>query len=222
MPIPIFATPVGTFTTSTGATALAPPLPVGFAAGDLFFWMTASKNNAAHTYPAGWGTLQTNSGAAWTVSVAAKMAVSGEVAAAVSWTGSAACASQVWRYTGVDATTPFGVLGTVSTGTGSPHISSSITTTRANSLVIVVDAAASNTALGALTGWTHDLSNGTGGGVGIHFDEQSKGIVAVNTASGAVGPTGSAAAWVEQQLEILSPVVVVPLRIFPNMPMLGM
>src|SRR3974390_3550513 len=195
MPIPVFTAPVGTFTTSTGAIGLTPPLPVGFAAGDLFVWLTASKNNATHTYPAGWTKVgQATSGAAWVVSMAWKVAVSGDTAGSVTWTGSVACASQVWRYTGVDATTPLGAPAT-SVGTGSPHISSSITTTRANSLVGLFDVAASNTALGALTGWTRDVSNGTGGGVGIHFDEQSKGIANANTASGAVGPTGSAGAW---------------------------
>lgn len=223
MPVPVFQAPVGAPTTSAGATSRTTALPTGFAAGNLLLWATATKNNANHVYPAPWTKFgQINSGAGWTSSLAWKIAAITDGAGTVTWAGSAACISQIWRYSGTDPINPWGAAGGASIGTGTAHTSVGFTSTRANSLALLIDMTAVNTALGAIVGWTTNVSDGTGGATAVRLDALTKPMPTINTASGTVFPTGGNAAWIEYQLEILSPLVPGAGMAFSNMPMLGM
>jgi hypothetical protein len=195
----------GTQGAAASGTSITPALPAGLAVGNLIVGMVATKNNATHTWPAGWNKVsQTNSGASWTVSWAWRINVSGVAAPAVSWTGSVANTGQLWSYTGQDQFSPIGVVGTAATGTVSPHTSTSITTTRNNSFAIYIDACSANTVLTQPTGYTQNFGTGSATSV-TALASGSKSVATQGTATGAISTAGGAAAWVQIQIEIFAP-----------------
>src|SRR5215472_6837477 len=196
---------VGTLAAAASGTSITPALPAGLAVGNLLIGIVATKNNATHTWPAGWTkAAQVNSGASWTVSWAWRINISGVAAPAVSWTGSVANTGIVFSYTGQDQFGPIGVVGTAGTGTTSPHTSAAITTTRANSAAIYLDAASIATALTTPSGYTSHVSSTSATSV-TAINSGDKTVAAQGTSTGAISTAGGAAAWVEWQIEILAP-----------------
>jgi hypothetical protein len=205
MAVPAFGAS-GTLGAASTGTSISPALP-SRAAGNLLVGIVATKNNATHTWPAGWTKVsQTNSGASWTVSWAWRIATNtaADGPPSVSWTGSVANTGQLWTYTGNDGSAPIGAASAAATGTVSPHTSTSITSTRDSSLAIYLDACATNTALTTPSGYTSHVSSTSATSV-TAINSGDKTVTASGTATGAISTAGGAAAWVEIQVEILSP-----------------
>jgi hypothetical protein len=202
----------GTWSDSSGATALTPALPTGRSLGNLLIAVVGSKNNFVHTSTSnGWTKYdQRNSGTGWTVSLWVYKRYSGGVdgseAAPTIAVGSSsvACFAQVIQFSG-----PFDVQDilagamNVNTGTTSTHTCTGITTTADNSLAIYIDAAAADTALGTPSGWIEDLDNGSSTSATQNANG-SKAITSVGTSSGNISVTGASAAWVMWQIELRS------------------
>jgi hypothetical protein len=194
----------GTQAAQTTGTTITPALPAGLAVGNLIISVAAVKNNSTLTWPAGWTKVnQTNSGASWTVAWAWRINATGVTAPAITIGTSAAATAQCWSYTGQDPSNPIGALGTVQAGTTTPHTSTAITTTRANSLAIYIDAAAANTVLTQPTGYTQNFGTGSATSV-TALASGSKSIAASGTSTGAISTTGGNAAYTQQQVEILN------------------
>jgi hypothetical protein len=193
---------VGTRSTSSGATSLSPAKPTAAGASGVMLAVVTSKNNAVHsTATSGWSLVaQVNSGASFTASL--WKAKGNAAAPTFTWTGSAAASAQISYHDD-----PAGILDTVLGATGSnsgatsTHSSSSITTTRANSLAIYVDVAAANTALATPSGWTENVDAGSATDAGRTV-WGSKTVASSGGSSGAISVTGANAAWVQFQVEL--------------------
>jgi hypothetical protein len=195
----------GTLGAAASGTSIAPALPAGLVVGNLMVGFVSTKNNATHTWPAGWTKVnQTNSGALFTTSWAWRIFRTGDTAPSVTWTGSVANTGQIWSYTGQDVLNPIGAVGTVATGTTTPHTSTAITTTRNNSFTIYIDACSANTVLTAPAGYTQNVGNGSATSVTANA-AGSKTVSTTGTSTGAISTTGGAAAWTQAQVEILAP-----------------
>lgn len=203
---------VGTRSQSAGATSLSPALPASRTNGNILFARVHSKNNATHSISGtGWapipGLAQTNSGASFTVSWWYRIVDGTEAAPTISWTGSVACAAQIVQYLRDDFenSSPFGFVGTPSTGTTSTHTSTGQNTTRNNSRVLYFDDCAANTAIATPSGWTerYDAGSATGASRTAGGD---KSVATSGTASGNISVVGGAAAWVQVQIELREPV----------------
>jgi hypothetical protein len=192
----------GTQGAAASGTSIAPALPAGIAVGNLMVGLVSTKNNATHTWPAGWTKVnQTNSGASYTTSWAWKIFQAGDTAPSVTWAGSVANTGQIWSYTGQDTFNPIGAVGTVATGTVSPHTSTAITTTHSNSLAIYIDSCSANTVLTQPTGYTQNFGTGSATSV-TALASGSMAVASVGTSTGAISTAGGAAAWTQVQVEI--------------------
>lgn len=195
---------IGTRSQSSGAATISPSLPSIDNARGLFVCVVHSKNNATHSCAtSGWTKLgQVNSGANFTASIFTAKEDAG--APTITWTGSVACAAQIAYYAdpanSVDST--LGASGSNS-GATSTHSTSAINTTRNNSLVIYVDAAAANTAMAQPSGWTEDNDAGSATDAG-RFVFGSKAVATSGSSSGAISVTGANAAWVQWQIELMT------------------
>ena len=199
---PIFNS-VGTRSTSAGATSRAPAKPSAASANGLMLCVVTTKNNETHsTATAGWALLsQVNSGAGFTASL--WHAKGDAVAPTFTWTSSVACSAQISYYDD-PANVVDVVLGatTSNSGTTSTHSTSSVNTTRSNSLVVYADVAAANTALATPSGWTEDVDAGSATDAG-RSTWGSKAVASSGSASGAISVTGANAAWVQWQVEVM-------------------
>jgi hypothetical protein len=194
----------GARATSAGAATIAPAKPTVDGAGGILLAVVTSKNNATHSCStSGWVQIgvQVNSGASFTASL--WVAAESAAAPTFTWTGSVACSAQISYYTDPANSVFIGssVIGAASTGTTSPHSSAAITTDAANTLAILIDVAAANTALTAPSGWALDVSNGSATDVG-RTTFGSKSVATSATSTGAVSSAGAAAAWVQWQIEL--------------------
>ena len=196
---------VGALAASSGATTLSPALPIGPTRGKLFLVVTVASNATVSVATGGWSLVrQTNSGAAFTVAIF--HAAVGAVAPVPTWTGAALCSAQVALYD--DPNNPLdqtlGALGTASTGAAATHTSTSLTTTRANSRVILIDATASAASgAAAPSGYSLDSDQNASyypNGATIAF--ASVAVAASGGSSGAASTTASVGAWVQQQIEL--------------------
>lgn len=199
----------GTASQSAGATSLASiALPGSRVNGNLLFGLCFSFNNDTHTWTGtGWNKIaQQHSGAGFTSSLGYCIVDGSEAAPTVSWSGSVACACRLTQWTGTDGESPFDGANSVSTGTASPHTSTSVNSTRNESHVMYVDGCGVNTNLIAPAGWTEhlDTAMATAGG---RITYGGKDIATSGSASGAISVVGGAAAWVQWQIELRSPAV---------------
>jgi hypothetical protein len=200
---PVF-TRTGARAASASAATLTPALPAVDGASGLLVCVVQSKNNATHaTLTSGWTKLGAtiNSGASFCASIFT--APEGSAAPVITWTGSVACAAQVFYYADPQNTvdTTLGASGS-NTGATSAHSRTGIATTRANSLVIYVDAAAANTALATPSTWTEDADSGSATDAG-RTTVGSKSVAVSATNAGNISVTGANAAWVMWQIELM-------------------
>lgn len=204
MAVPTFNSAGAAGLTASG-TSVAPFLPTR-STGDKLICMTVSKNNDTHSYASGWNIVgQWNSGASHTMSIAECTVNGSEVAAAPSWSSAAAARSIIFSLTGADSE----VVGASlvlnhNAGTTSPHSASAITTTRADSLAIVLDGCSTNTALSTPSGWS--MNSRTGDAVSnIATGFGTKSVATSGSSSGSISVSGGGAAWVMVILELRSP-----------------
>lgn len=192
----------GARSASASAASIAPAKPSVDSAGGILICVVQSANNAVHACATGgWSKLgQTNSGANFTASIFYAAESAG--APTITWAGAVACAAQLFYFADpqntVD-TTPG--ANSVTAGTGTTHTSTAVNTTRDNSLMIYVDAAAANTGLAVPAGWTENADNGSATDGGDDATG-SKSVAVSGTSSGAISVTGANAAWVQWQIEV--------------------
>lgn len=196
----------GTRVQSASAATLTPAftMPAGVPSGVRLAVVQVKNNDVITTATLGWAKIdQQNSGAGLTAAL-----FIGEAGAAnpvFTWATAAACGALQWAYGcgfGVVETSIWGALS-FAVGAANPHTSPSITTTRDRSLVVYADAGVANTALAAPAGWTEDFDNGSAVDVG-RTTVGSKRLDTSGSASGNISVTGSAGAWVQFQVEILT------------------
>ena len=193
----------GVRSASASAATISPALPVVQGAAGALLAVVASKNLAVHTTAtAGWSMvgLQVNSGLSFTASL--WIAAGDAAAPTFTWTGAAACSAQVAYYTDPSNVTETTVgSSTNNNGATATHSTSAINTSRNDSLVVYIDVAAANTALGLPAGWTEDSDSGSATDAGRTVFG-SKPITTSGTSSGAISVTGANAAWVQWQVEL--------------------
>lgn len=202
-PVPTFVAS-GALSTATSKTSRTPAAPSGATTNDIEIVTCASENNATHSYSgSGWTKGgQINSGSGWTVSWGWRRRTGSNVDPVISWTGTADASARRHAYRGcITSGTPVAAIGTAGTGTGSTHTSTGGNTTAENSLVIYLDHALANTALGQPTGWTENTDSGSATGP-VRTAVGRKAMGASGSASGNISVTGAAAAWVNLQLEL--------------------
>lgn len=198
-PLPVI---VGTRATNAGAATLTPSKPTVGNTGGILVALLATKNNATHaTATSGWTLIaQVNSGASFTASI--WKALEAAVAPVFTWTGSVACAAQITYLNAPDGNVDLTVgSSTSNTGSGATHSTTSINSSRDNSDVLYIDAAAANTAMATPSGWTENADGGSATDAG-RFVWGNKQIATSGSASGAISVTGAAADWVQWQVEI--------------------
>src|SRR3954469_1877884 len=123
-----------------GSTSLAINKPAGVVAGDVMIAAVGANGNTAITAPAGWSSVGLYDAAAWTntgwIQVAFKVAGASEPAS-YSWAlgTTRPGAGTIVDYIGVDNAAPI-QTSAVGTGTTSPAVAPTITTTSANQMVI--------------------------------------------------------------------------------------
>ena len=190
------------FFNNASATYRSPTLPT-YSTGDFLIAVVGVKHNESHSVSGtGWTKYtQVNSGTGWTVSISVCYADGSEGTPTISWSTAAACFAQVHVYRGTSSS-PIGAVGS-NTGSTSTHSVTGITTTRANSRVIYIGAAAANTAYGTPSGWTEDRDLGGGA---TRCAVGSKSVATQGTGAGDISITAAAAAWVLWQIELREPV----------------
>ena len=113
--------------------------PTSLAAGDLMTAIIVVTSTAQNT-SSGWTLIQTLAANVQKMSIYQKIATSGDVSAgATSWTGGDAGEDKwgmISRFTGTDQTTPIAVYGTGSAYSATPSVTSTITPTKANSILV--------------------------------------------------------------------------------------
>lgn len=193
---------VGSPNDSAAATTITPVLPTSppFSRG-IYLALCISRNTATHSSSAGWTVIQQFSGTGLTASL--WYANVSALAPVFTWTGTAACSAQVLEYLDpMNVTDAAPGVSSVSNGSGNPHNSASITTTRANSLAVLVNACAvSALAMNPPPGWT-ESSSFSSISSGTSIDWFSRGVPATATATGATSETGGAAAYAMFQVEL--------------------
>jgi hypothetical protein len=120
------------------------------------------------------------------------------------WTGAAACGAVILSLVNDDNpedATAFGAI-TVTSGTGTTHTSSPITSTRVGSLALCLDTCAANTAVSAVPGWTEYMDLGPSAGAN-RFMANGLELPNVGDTSNAISVTGGNAAWLQYQIEIM-------------------
>lgn len=199
---PVFPA-VGARAQSAGAVTLTPAKPSVMTTGGVLLAVCQTKNNAVHaTATPGWVNIgQVNSGASFTASL--WIAPESAAAPVFTWSGSVACGAQVaYLVSGSGNLDSAAGASSNSNGLTGTHTSTSVNTTRNDSLVLYVDAAAANTATATPAGWTENVDNGSATDAG-HNSFGSKAVAVSGSASGAISISGANAAWVQWQVEIM-------------------
>lgn len=195
---------MGSAALSASATSLSPANPTR-SNGNKLICVTCSKNNAVHSYAAGWNIVgQYNSGANFTMSIAECTVTGSEVAPAPSWTGAVACRSIVGVWTGEDTEVVGSGSNSNNSGSGATHSVSAVNTTRNDSRVLVFDGVAVNTALSTPSGWTMDSRSGDATS-GINIGIGGKNVATSGTSSGAISVSGGNSDWAMVLVELRSP-----------------
>jgi hypothetical protein len=192
----------GSRTQSASDTSRSPAKPsVGGVSGVLYALVTSHNNDTHSCSDSNWQKVaQANAGGSFTASL--WRAPETASAPTFTWPNAAACAARIAYFADPSNALEAAPGSTTSnSGTANPHTTSSITSTRDNSLFVYFDAAAANTAIAQPTGWTEetDAGSGTDGGrtaIGTK-DAGSSG-----SSSGAISVNGANAAWVQFQVEI--------------------
>jgi len=113
--------------------------PTSLAEGDLMLAIIVVTSTVQNT-PSGWTLIQTLSANVTDMSIYRKIATAADVSAgSTSWTGGDAGEDKwgmISRFTGTDQTTPIAVYGTGSDYSATPSLASTITPTKANSILV--------------------------------------------------------------------------------------
>ena len=123
--------------------SITPSLPASPNAGDLLVLQIGVGGTVTFSIspPSVWTSLGTQSYAGYTTAVYWAVYTPGMAAPTASWTGQATATAVVSKFTGV-ARSPIGAVGAISFNNWGNHTSAAITTTNANSLVLLSDIAA--------------------------------------------------------------------------------
>lgn len=202
----------GTLAENAGVASISPSLPTSRTAGNILIAVVGTRNTETHACStSGWaqipGLAQTNSASGQIrVSYWWRIVDGTETAPTFTWTSTTWVFAQIIQYTrgNTDTVNPFGAIGTPSTGSGNPHTSASITTTRNNSLAIYFDVTFLNSALATPAGWSERFDNGAIT-AGFEFIGGDKTITTSGTASGAISVNGGATDWIQVQIELREP-----------------
>ena len=181
--------------------SITPSLPASPNAGDLLVLQIGVGGTVTFSIspPSVWTSLGTQSYAGYTTAVYWAVYTPGMAAPTASWTGQATATAVVSKFTGV-ARSPIGAVGAISFNNWGNHTSAAITTTNANSLVLLSDIAANLPNLTKPPGWTQALAlNWAGGSQTLDYDA----IASSGTSSGSTSSSGAATAWFTQQFEVL-------------------
>jgi hypothetical protein len=183
----------------SSVTSATPTLPSVQNANGLLICHVSSYNNGVHTCSTtGWFKFgQQNNGSGFTSSIF--YAREGVGAPTITWTGAANAQAVIIYYN--DANAIIGDIGanTVNPGAGSSHSSLSLNTTRANSLVVLVDTANITSFMsGSPSGWINDID--IGGTSEFTKKLNISGSSSNNTTVSQQGSNNSL--WVEWQLEV--------------------
>lgn len=183
--------------------SIAPSLPNGLQIGDVEIATCASENNETHVWSGGGWTKggQTHSGSGWTVSWGWKVYEGDSTGPTITWTNPVDASARRRIYRDNKSASPVAAIGTPGTGTAATHTSTGGTTAQALSLALYNDHAKANTAIATPSGWTEDEDSGSATGPTRTAAGHKDMIVA--GATGDISITGAAAAWVQQQLELL-------------------
>lgn len=189
---------------ANNGTSVTPALPASLAVGDLMVTaILVEATSQTISTPSGWTQLGTTGATGITVAWYYRVYQSGDTAPSYSWATSASNGGLVMRFTGVDPTTSIGAKSTVSNGTTSTHTSNALTTTAANSMVILLDAVSVNTTLGTPSSWTLGINSGTGGSTTNNIAMMYQTVASSGASSGSTSVTGGSGAWGAQQIELL-------------------
>jgi uncharacterized repeat protein (TIGR03803 family) len=190
---------VGPHQPGTSVTASLPASPT---VGDLLVLQVGVGDPVTFSIspPSVWTSLGTQSYAGYTTAVYWAVYTAGMTAPTVSWTGQAIATATVSEFTGV-ASSPIGAVGTISFNNYGDHTSAAVTTTNANSLVLLSDIAADLPNLTTPPNWTQALAlNWRGGSQTLDYEA----IAASGTSPGATSSAGASTAWFTQQFEVLA------------------
>jgi len=154
---PVYAA-VGTYFTTGGATSATLALPAGLSAGDLMIaFLKVNGSFGTSGTPAGWSKIGQfdygpGSSGAWYY----RFWQAGDTAPNITWTGSLSAGGCIARYTGAASV---GATSTITSGFASPWTSAALTTTKANSLVVLSGMADSGSQLvGAGGSWSSEFN----------------------------------------------------------------
>lgn len=183
------------FLQGTAGTSWAIPYPSGIAAGDLLVLHVVTNGGGA-TDPSGWtiiydeATLANPKGGLWI-----KVATGSESGTLTFTTSSTTGAAQMFRYTGVDTTTPLDGTPTsvVNSATTNTVVTPSITTTTANTMLVYACGANSGTTTVSSATGTERVDHGSLGGTGARAGALYDEAVAASGATGTRTQTLSAA-----------------------------
>lgn len=194
----------GTKTTGSGTSA-APALPTAPSAGDLLIVVIARNNNGARgADPAGWNHISTvSNGTQITISRYWRIYQAGASAATFSWTGSTAYQAVVHRFSGADQTSPIGAIGTAFADTDNVAASNALTTTRADSLVLLTCAVKANNDADQPSGWSVAYASDAANNPAL--SSYTKAVAKSGASSGATSAACGFAQFITQQIEIRSP-----------------
>lgn len=194
----------GTKTAGTGTSA-APALPTSPSVGDLLIAVVARNNNGARGGdPSGWNHISTDSNSTQiTISRYWRIYQAGDAAPTFSWTGSVAFQSVIHSFSGSDQTAPIGAIGTAFADTDNVAASNALTTTRADSLVLLSCVVKANDDADQPSGWSVAYASGAANNPAI--SSYTKSVATSGTSSGATSAACGFAQFVTQQIEIMSP-----------------
>ena len=170
-------------------TSVTPSLPASPNIGDLLVLQVGVGDTVTFSIspPSVWTSLGTQSYAGYTTTVYWAVYTAGMAAPAVSWTGQATATAVISRFTGV-ASSPIGAVGTISYDNWGNHTSAAVTTSNANSLVLLSDIAANFPNLTTPPNWSQALALNWAGG------SQTLDYQAIASSGTWSGPTSSSGA----------------------------
>jgi hypothetical protein len=191
----------GGLATANSVSSITPSLPASPNARDLLVLQIGVGDTVTFSIsPSAWTSLGTQSYAGHTTAVYWAVYTPGMAAPTVSWTGQATATAVISEFAGV-ANSPIGAVGTISYDNWGDHTSAAVTTSNANSLVLLSDIAANFPNLTAPPNWNQALAlNWAGGSQTLDY----KTIASSGTSSGSTSSSGAAAAWFTQQFEVLA------------------
>lgn len=196
----------GTETQATAQTShTCNQAPTGRQLGDIEVVTFDTETAAAHSLSgAGWAIIEAQATYATTHSrtVATRVYDGTNVDPAISWSGAADVFARrhIWRDSKVTGTIISGV-GTVGTGTASPHTSTGGNTTANNVLAVYLDTCNANTAVATPAGWAErfDAGSATGPARTAGGDKE---VATSGTSTGNISIVAGAAAWIQRQYQL--------------------